>query len=55
MFGIYTTNDFLSLCLTYSDFLDFIAQMLARALEPFGIVLPRLSEACVAIYDAIPF
>ena len=53
MIGIYSLNDFLTLCVTYSDFLDFIAQMLSRALEPFGVTLPRFSEACFFVVDAL--
>ncbi len=53
MIGIYSLNDLLTLCVTYSDFLDFIGQMLARALAPLGITLPKFSEACFFVFDAL--
>lgn len=53
MIGIYSLNDLLTLCVTYSDFLDFIGQMLARALAPLGVTLPSFSDACFSVVDAL--
>ena len=53
MFGVVGPKDFLAQCYQFSDLLAVAGQFIAQFLVLFGIAVPDVRAACLAIYTAI--
>jgi len=53
MFGFVSQKDFLAQCYGVADLIAVVAQFFNQVLTLFGIAIPDVRGACMAIYTAI--